>query len=104
MESSCQTAASDIAYDIPSTQPYRNFDDPKELFEERIYGSIKGQYRLDMVLEDIQDALLQDGHVDENSADQPLQATRRRKRRLVDIGGGLGQVSLHFAFGRSLGS
>jgi len=57
----------------------RNFDDVKELFEERIYGSIKGQYRLDMVLEDVDNVLTTE------------------YMKLVDIGGGLGQVSLAYA-------
>lgn len=61
----------------------RNFDDLKDLFQERIYGTIKGNYRLDMTLNDLETQL----------AGYPNQSDLVG----LDIGGGLGQITLSLA-------
>ena len=58
----------------------RNFDDLKDLFQERIYGTIKGNYRFDMTLSDI------DKELEYSPKDSNLTA--------LDVGGGLGQVTM----------
>lgn len=60
----------------------RNFNDLVQLFKDRIYGTIKGNYRFDMAIEDIEAVLA------ESSIDTPLYA--------LDIGGGLGQMTMYF--------
>lgn len=62
----------------------RNFDDLKDLFKERIYGTLKGNYRFDMTLDDIE---------------QEVQTCRKNSDSdsnlvALDVGGGLGQVTL----------
>ena len=64
----------------------RNFDDLKDLFYERIYGSIKGTYRLEMTMQDIEHHM---------NTSQCLDSSL--SYRALDIGGGLGQVSLWLA-------
>lgn len=63
----------------------RNFDDLADHFAQKIYGGLKGQIRLAVLTADLQD---------------PLTAlTKRlgRPLRILDIGAGLAQMSLHFA-------
>jgi len=61
----------------------RNFDDLKDLFQESIYGSIKGTYRLKMTIQDLETELQR----------HPAQSSLTA----LDIGGGLGQVTLWLA-------
>lgn len=106
----------------------RNFDDLKDLFHERIYGTVKGQYRISMTIQDIESQLataeastvadeLQQEQQQEGqnkktagstssrsppdcfSPPPPLHSSSNRPRLLtaLDIGGGLGQMTLHLA-------
>jgi S-adenosylmethionine-dependent methyltransferase len=63
----------------------RNFDDLAERFESRVYGSIKGEIRRQVIWRD----LLQ----------QLPELNRRTKKplRILDIGGGLGQFTTELA-------
>ncbi len=61
----------------------RNFDDLAQRFSDKVYGGLKGQIRLAVIERDLQAlAKLQ-------QAEQPL--------RILDVGGGLGQISLLLA-------
>jgi len=57
----------------------RNFDNMAEQFEKRIYGSLKGRLRLDLLKEDLDK--LRNG----------------KKMRIFDAGCGMGQIGLWFA-------
>jgi S-adenosylmethionine-dependent methyltransferase len=57
----------------------RNFDKLAELFEKRIYGSVKGKLRLELLREDL--AFLRDG----------------KKMNIFDAGCGMGQMALWFS-------
>lgn len=63
----------------------RNFDDLADHFAQKIYGGLKGQIRLAVLTADLQDPLT------------ALANTLGRPLRILDIGAGLAQMSLHFA-------
>ena len=60
----------------------RNFNDLKDIFKDRIYGTLKGTYRFEMATQDL---------------DAELERRYPNKTSLValDIGGGLGQMTLN---------
>ena len=66
----------------------RNFDSLKDLFLERIYGTIKGNYRLDMTIQDLESEL--DRRHLPCTGEQPLLTA-------LDVGGGLGQITTALA-------
>lgn len=84
-------------------QQDRNFNDLKDLFHERIYGTVKGQYRISMTIQDIESQLSATTMEQEDEQGGEQQQEQRQKdgdRRLLtalDIGGGLGQMTLHLA-------
>lgn len=63
----------------------RNFDDLAERFAKKVYGGLKGQIRLAVLKADLEPALT------------ALSQRLGRKLRILDIGAGLAQMSLHFA-------
>lgn len=63
----------------------RNFDDIADHFAHKIYGGLKGQIRLAVLCADLEPAI----HTLSNKLGRPV--------RILDIGAGLGQMSLHFA-------
>lgn len=67
-----------------------HFDHLAERFERKIYGSKKGDLRLQLLWDDMLAAIpaLQAG--------KPLQA-KERPLRVLDVGGGLGQISQRLA-------
>ena len=69
----------------PPPDADRNFDDIAERFVSQIYGTLKGQLRLDIVLDDL-------------SSHMPDLMDRHAPRQLiVDAGGGCGQLSASLA-------
>jgi len=62
----------------------RNFDGLAEHFKKKIYGSSKGEIRLQLLWEDLEDNLLNN-----------LQDTARLT--VLDVGGGIGQISAKLA-------
>ena len=61
----------------------RNFDDLAERFQRKVYGSLKGDIRLAVLWRDIEE------QVPEIYGDKPL--------RILDVGAGLGQLSVRLA-------
>ena len=66
------------------THEDRNFDGLAEHFKKKIYGSSKGEIRLQLLWEDLTDHLLND--IDEED-----------KLAVLDVGGGIGQISAKLA-------
>lgn len=94
----------------------RNFNDLKDLFQERIYGTVKGQYRISMVIQDIESQLAaaaaavshmspqgqQEQQRNQKQQQQPVEAAASVvvsgcRLKAVDIGGGLGQMTMYLA-------
>lgn len=69
----------------PQTANDRNFDDIAEHFAHKVYGGLKGQIRLAVLKRDLADVIAR------------LSATLGRPLRVLDVGAGLGQVSLALA-------
>ncbi|MDP2127377.1 MAG: methyltransferase domain-containing protein [Pseudohongiella sp.] len=63
----------------------RNFDDLADHFSRKIYGGIKGQIRLAVLSADLTPIVTH------------LMANRAEPLRVLDVGGGLGQLSIRFA-------
>lgn len=63
----------------------RNFDDIAEHFSQKIYGGLKGEIRLAVLLADLTPLLAQ------------LMKNRTEPLRILDVGGGLGQLASCFA-------
>jgi len=63
----------------------RNFDDLVERFTTKIYGGLKGEIRLAVLWRDLELVL------------KALQETRKRPLRILDVGGGLSQLSIRLA-------
>lgn len=69
----------------PKTTNDRNFDDIAEHFAHKVYGGLKGQIRLAVLQRDLADVIAR------------LTTTLGRPLRILDVGAGLGQVSLSLA-------
>ena len=65
----------------------RNFDDLSEKFARKVYGGLKGDIRLAVIWRDLLAALPSPDSDD--GAHRPL--------RILDVGGGLGQISVALA-------
>ena len=65
--------------------PDRNFDDIAEHFSRRIYGGLKGQIRLAVLSADLRPVITR------------LMHERAVPLRILDVGGGLSQLSIQFA-------
>jgi S-adenosylmethionine-dependent methyltransferase len=63
----------------------RNFDDLAERFSRKIYGGLKGDIRLAVLAADLTPVITQLAH------------KRQAPLRILDVGGGLGQLSIEFA-------
>lgn len=63
----------------------RNFDDLAEHFSRKIYGGLKGRIRLAVLTADLTPVVAR------------LMKARTRPLRILDVGGGLGQLSIQFA-------
>jgi len=80
MAANQQAQSLNVTSEMPEED--RNFNDLKDIFKKRIYGTLKGTYRFEMAAQDL-DAELERRHPDNSS----LVA--------LDIGGGLGQMTLN---------
>lgn len=70
----------------PMTQTYdRNFDDLAEHFSRKIYGGLKGEIRLAVLTADLVPVVAR------------LMDDRTQPLRILDVGGGLGQLAIQFA-------
>ncbi|MDO9478749.1 MAG: methyltransferase domain-containing protein [Pseudohongiella sp.] len=65
--------------------PDRNFDDLAEHFSHKIYGGLKGKIRLAILSGDLAPVIEQLTHA------------RKKPLRILDVAGGLGQLSIQFA-------
>ncbi len=65
-------------------QEDRNFDGLAEHFKKKIYGSSKGEIRLQLLWEDLSDHLLND-------------IDKEKSLSVLDVGGGIGQISARLA-------
>lgn len=65
--------------------PDRNFDDLADHFSHKIYGGLKGKIRLAILSGDLTPVVEQ------------LMQNRREPLRILDVAGGLGQLSIQFA-------
>jgi S-adenosylmethionine-dependent methyltransferase len=63
----------------------RNFDDLAERFSRKIYGGLKGDIRLAVLTADLTPVIAQ------------LMHKRQAPLRILDVAGGLGQLSIYFA-------
>jgi S-adenosylmethionine-dependent methyltransferase len=63
----------------------RNFDDIADHFAHKIYGGLKGQIRLTVLSADLTPLIAR------------LMENRSEPLRILDVGGGLGQLSIQFA-------
>ena len=63
----------------------RNFDDLAERFSRKIYGGLKGNLRLAVLTADLTPVIAQ------------LMHKRQAPLRILDVAGGLGQLSIYFA-------
>ncbi|WP_101756932.1 methyltransferase domain-containing protein [Oceanicoccus sp. KOV_DT_Chl] len=63
----------------------RNFDDLAERFARRVYGGLKGDIRLAVLWRDLQPVIAE------------LSTARQRPLRILDVGGGLGQLAIRLA-------
>lgn len=63
----------------------RNFDDLAERFSHRVYGSMKGEIRLAVLWADLEPVLT------------TLMQDRTEPLRILDVGGGLGQIAIRLA-------
>lgn len=65
--------------------PDRNFDDLAGRFSKKIYGGLKGEIRLAVLSADLTPVVAR------------LMESRAQPLRILDVGGGLGQLSIRFA-------
>lgn len=63
----------------------RNFDDLAQRFARRVYGGLKGEIRLSVLWRDLQPVI------------RRLSATTEKPLRVLDAGGGLGQLAIRLA-------
>lgn len=68
------------------SQDDRNFDDLAERFAKKVYGGLKGDIRLAVIWRDL-----------EQKIPELMQANGQQPLRVLDLGGGLGQISLKLA-------
>ena len=61
----------------------RNFDDLADRFARKVYGGLKGDIRLAVIWRDLQTLV--------------PEITSSKKLRILDIGGGLGQIAMRLA-------